>query len=528
MCCCCRKSLKNLTKTGFACWVVSLGLVLTVGIVLVAIKDVAFDAVIDDNFVLTPNSQLYENWRILPTPIITSIYFFNVTNPKEVLNGAKPKLVEVGPYVFQQMHEKVKMVWNDHNHTVTYQQIRTWKFDEEKTDKKLTMSDNIVTLNAAAATVNAIAKNLPGFLKLLLVADLAAVHEKLFITKNVSQLLFDGYEDPILTQSTHLPDKLVPMKMDKFGYFYPRNGSDWYDGVWNIYTGVDDVTKMDKVYSWNYTHNLPYFPGACSEVRGAGDFFSPGQDKTFVELFSNDLCRPLKLDFVNEDKRHAINGNVYKMSDKYFANGTVNPENKCFNPHNEVPSGVFNVSTCRFGAPVFMSQPHFFQADPYYLNGVAPGSLKPEEKKHETEFFVEPKSGLPVEVAARFQVNFLIEPVSMIPMFESLRKTFFPTVWFETKILLPPSMNAEVWLVANLSNMLLVIGWLLIGLAVGGAAVVVTCFVTQRADRCRSSTGVARQNSGNPILNSSIHEEAEEEQRVALKSEDEDETAAQA
>lgn len=49
-----------------------------------------------------------------------------------------------------------------------------------------------------------------------------------------------------------------------------------------------------------------------------------------------------------------------------------------------VPSGLFNVSSCRFGAPVFMSFPHFYSADPFYREQV--GGMNPDKDKH--EFFV--------------------------------------------------------------------------------------------------------------------------------------------
>ena len=42
-----------------------------------------------------------------------------------IYNKSSPK---VGPYVFQEQHEKSSIVWNKENGTVTYKQIRTWVF----------------------------------------------------------------------------------------------------------------------------------------------------------------------------------------------------------------------------------------------------------------------------------------------------------------------------------------------------------------------------------------------------------------
>ena len=46
-----------------------------------------------------------------------------MTNAEEFSKGAKPKLEEIGPYVFDEFHTKVDLVWNDDNGTVTYKQV---------------------------------------------------------------------------------------------------------------------------------------------------------------------------------------------------------------------------------------------------------------------------------------------------------------------------------------------------------------------------------------------------------------------
>ena len=77
-----------------------------------------------------------------------------------------------------------------------------------------------------------------------------------------------------------------------------------------------------------------------------------------------------------------------------------------------MPSGVMNISSCRFGSPVFMSYPHFYSADDYFINQV--DGMSPDKSKHEFYMVLEPKTGIALEVAARFQVNMLVEPIEKV------------------------------------------------------------------------------------------------------------------
>lgn len=192
----------------------------------------------------------------------------------------------------------------------------------------------------------------------------------------------------------------------------PRNGTDYVDGVFNMGTGAEDPADMGRVHTWNYTDHA-FFPGPCGDVRGgAGEFYPPQLNQTFIQMYSNDLCRSLQFNFNNLSYPHGIRTHEYVADRLMFANGTENPENKCYNPPEvNLPSGVFNTSVCRFGAPVFVSQPHFLLADPYYASLV--DGLAPEPEKHRTFLQIEPESGVPVAVTARFQMNVLLDKVKI-------------------------------------------------------------------------------------------------------------------
>ncbi|XP_075588700.1 uncharacterized protein LOC142597650 [Dermatophagoides farinae] len=89
------------------------------------------------------------------------------------------------------------------------------------------------------------------------------------------------------------------------------------------------------------------------------------------------------------------------------------------------PSGVFDISACQQGAPIFISLPHFLDASDYYrkqLNG-----LHPNRTKHESYIDIEPQTGTPVDFIARIQVNVDLQTAGTSqPKMASL---IMPTMW---------------------------------------------------------------------------------------------------
>jgi len=311
-----------------------------------------------------------------------------------------------------------------------------------------------------------IKKNVPAFWVPGLNGVLIAFKEKLFITASVKEILFDGFNDPLLDDLEGLEKALPFIKKfippgitDKFAFFYQRNGTDFTDGVWNMFTGESDVEKMGQVYSWNFS-TQGVFPDQCGHVHGsAGEFYTPHLEKTHIDLFSNDLCRSVRLPFKREVDIEGINSYEFVADKSFFANGTENPLNSCYEPVGEqLMSGVYNTSLCRYGAPVFISQPHFLNADPFYLSLVQSG-MSPDAALHSTSFKVEPLSGIPTEVVARFQMNVLLAPVSGITMFKDVPTVYFPVMWFENKAGVPKDLVFQLSLLSKLPTILQGMGW---------------------------------------------------------------------
>ena len=103
------------------------------GVILVLLWPIVFNSFWEKVLILNPDSESYKLWIKTPMPLFLEIYLFNWTNSEEFLKNKtiKPDFSEVGPFVFQEIHEKLNISWNDDN-TVTYNQKRTWYFIPEK------------------------------------------------------------------------------------------------------------------------------------------------------------------------------------------------------------------------------------------------------------------------------------------------------------------------------------------------------------------------------------------------------------
>lgn len=51
--------------------------------------------------VLKNGTDAFDAWEDPPAPIYMQFYFFNLTNPLEVLDGDRPAVLEIGPYTYR-------------------------------------------------------------------------------------------------------------------------------------------------------------------------------------------------------------------------------------------------------------------------------------------------------------------------------------------------------------------------------------------------------------------------------------------
>lgn len=174
---------------------------------------------------------------------------------------------------------------------------------------------------------------------------------------------------------------------------FQRNATDKLSGTFNVHTGMNDIFKLSTIQSFNYRDHNNYYSGECSQLYGAtGELFPPKQSRDSIDLFVPDMCRTVPFDYERDETVHGVTGYRFSGGRRAVDNGTEFPENACFSGGSTefVPSGVMNISACRYGSPVFISFPHYYAGDQFYVNEVE--GLKPDKSKHESYFTLEPVS----------------------------------------------------------------------------------------------------------------------------------------
>lgn len=254
----------------------------------------------------------------------------------------------------------------------------------------------------------------------------------LFQTKTVGELLFDGYDDKML--EFLLENNVTEdIPVSRFGWFAERNGSEEYDGRFNMYTGVDDIYKLGKMDLWNYENRSQFYRDGCGELNGTMGELWPPSNSNEATMFASDICRSITAVYEKDITKYGIKARNYVGDSRIFDNGENYSPAECFctsaiEKCPDLPSGFLNVSDCKFGAPAFISYPHFYLADPVYLNKI--DGMNPQKEDHEFTLAIEPTTGIPLDVRAQFQINLLLQPIEDIWIFEHVPKLMIPMLYF--------------------------------------------------------------------------------------------------
>lgn len=112
-------------------WLVSTGSIAVWGVERIIAQQVDKQTILVND----PSAEVYKTFQTAGANkgvrIYYSISWLNITNPSEVLAGAKPVLVEMGPYVYRESRFKHNITFGDGDAQASFVMQTTYVWDEE-------------------------------------------------------------------------------------------------------------------------------------------------------------------------------------------------------------------------------------------------------------------------------------------------------------------------------------------------------------------------------------------------------------
>ncbi|XP_030046438.1 lysosome membrane protein 2 [Microcaecilia unicolor] len=436
-------------------------LLLIVSIILLVanVFQSAVERKVQQDIVLKNATDTFEVWESPPAPIYVQFYFFNLTNPLEVLAGERPIVEEIGPYTYREYRQRTDIQFLVNTTSVSALNPRTYVFEQEKSvgDPHV---DLIRTVNVPAVAVMEMAKA-NFWLRTFVEAILKTYQEGFFVTRSVQELLW-GYKDELLTYVHTVKRDVDPV----FGFYYKKNGTD--DGEYVYLSGIDNYFDFARIVKWQGNETLHWWTSdTCNMINGTdGTSFHPliSKEETLY-MFVSDLCRSIYITYQSSQSVKGITAYRFVPPSKLFANVTINPDNAgfCVPAGNCLGTGILNVSTCMQGVPILLSNPHFYQAEDKYIHDIE--GMHPNQEDHESFIDINPLSGVIVRAAKRLQVNVYVRQIPEFTIPEKIRTMVFPVMYVNETVLIDDesaeklrSILLKTSVVSNIPFMIMVLG----------------------------------------------------------------------
>lgn len=373
---------------------------------------------------LTEKSQVFEAWKNPPPPVYMEYYFFNVTNPEEFLAGGKAAVKQIGPYTYREYRPRENVTFLENGTKVYALNPKSFVFVREKSvgDPE---ADIVRTINIPYVAVMSELHSYNFLLRTFVSAYMNSLGVDLFLTKTVHEYLW-GFKHPLLAKI----HKLRPEVDEYFGLMWKKNGT--HEGEFVFHTGEQNYLDYGKIDTWNGLREMSWWSSKQSNMINGTDgaVFHPLINRNeLLYIFAADLCRSIHLAYVNDVEVKGIQAYRFAPPNDVLMSPTENPTNEgfCVPAGDCLGTGVLKVSVCREGAPVVVSFPHFYQADPKYINAV--DGLNPNKEEHETYLDLQPTTGVPIRACKRAQINVIVKRVPGFPKTRFLNETIFPVMF---------------------------------------------------------------------------------------------------
>ncbi|XP_039956690.1 sensory neuron membrane protein 1-like [Bactrocera tryoni] len=415
---------------------------------------------------LKPGSEPRQMWEKFPIALNFSIYVFNVTNPDEVQNGGKPRVQEVGPFVFEEWKDKYDLEDFEDEDAVAYNMRNTFIFRPDlglSGEDLIVMPHPLVQIMAIAvkrdkeALINMISEGLQALFKPTTPFVRAPFMDIFFRGIDVDCSI-DHFAAKAICLNFHTGAIKGAEKVNathfKFSLLGGANHTD--AGRYKVARGVKVSRDIGRVLEFDDSDELSVWDGdECNQFRGTDTtIFAPlMKPEEGLWSFAADLCRSLGAEFEKKTTYAGIPAYYYTID---LGDPKNDPDKHCFckdYPDDCPPKGTMDLTLCN-EAPMIVSLPHFFKADPQLVADV--DGVDPVEEKHGVFIVFERISGTPLSAAKRLQFSLSVMPVPEVEVMKNLRTLTMPLFWVEEAASLDKTwtdmLKKKVFLVIKINN----------------------------------------------------------------------------
>nr|UVB79224.1 sensory neuron membrane protein 2 [Heortia vitessoides] len=446
---------------------------------------------IQKNVQLDNSSVMFEKWRKLPMPLTFKVYVFNVTNVEDVNTGARPKLAEIGPYVYKEYRERTILGYGE-NDTIKYMLKKHFVFDPEASGG-LTEDDEITVINfsymAAILTVQEMMPSLAGVVNQALEQFFSNLNDA-FLRVKVKDLFFDGI--PVSCSGNHSALGLICGKLkaeapptmrpneDGTGFYFSMfsHMNKTETGPYEMVRGRDDLSELGHIIAYKGKNTMKNFWASdqyCGQLNGSDASIYPPIDENNVPdklyTFEPEVCRSMFASLMGKTMVYNMTAYHYEVTRDALASKSANPSHKCFCKNNWSGShdgcllmGVLNLMPCQ-GAPAIASLPHFYLASEELLDYFN-GGISPDREKHNTYVYLEPVTGVVLKGLRRLQFNIELRNIPSVPQLANVRTGLFPMLWIEEGAELPTAVIEELKESHKLLNYVEAVRWIILAAAI--------------------------------------------------------------
>ncbi|XP_018562646.1 scavenger receptor class B member 1-like isoform X2 [Anoplophora glabripennis] len=384
--------------------------------------------------------EIFELWRKPPVELYLKVYLWNVTNKEEYMSGEVDilQVQEVGPYVYRELLSHENVTFND-NGTLTANPKHPLVWVPELSGGRRE-DDLLILPNIALLSIADVVSDSSYFTRVGLNIVIRRTNSEPLVQMTAREFMF-GYSNTLMTLGNNfMPSWIYFDKLGLIDRMYEFNGD--YE---TVYTGEKHGLKnIGLIEKYSGSTRIPQWESPCGDVTGSSDGTKfPGyiQPNDTLLFFRKSMCRAKELIKVGETVLNGLNAYVYHFDPEADDNGYVHEKNKCFckGPRKCLPPGLLDVRGCYYGFPIALSYPHFLDGDES-LTAKVNGS-QPDPEKHKSFFIIQPDSGLPLQLAARFQINMALGSIGKMANCERFEDMILPLLWTEISLQeLPPSL----------------------------------------------------------------------------------------